>query len=189
MIKYSRYIFFTLLLVAFAACSLETENNWNTYEDWRNDNQAWIDAKAKLLDEDGKPYYTKIQSAWDNSEDTYVLMRYLNDTTLTENNLKPLYTSTVDVKYIGRNYEDEAFDSSYLNTQPADSLMRIAVSSVVQGWMIALQNMHVGDSCEVIIPYQQAYGANGMGDILPYSALKFNMRLVDIPGYVVEVEY
>ncbi|MFI3239318.1 MAG: FKBP-type peptidyl-prolyl cis-trans isomerase [Bacteroidales bacterium] len=186
--KYSKYIFFTFILIALAACSLETDNNWSTYEEWREANDEWMAEKAELLDEDGKLYYTRVQAAWDDAESSYVLMKYFNDTTLTENNLKPLYTSTVDVKYIGRTYEDEAVDSSYLLTEPADSVLRTTVSGVVGGWMIALQNMHIGDSCEVLIPYQQAYGSDGIGDILPYSALQFHMKLVDIPGYVIEVE-
>jgi FKBP-type peptidyl-prolyl cis-trans isomerase FklB len=43
--------------------------------------------------------------------------------------------------------------------------------------------MHVGDSVEVVIPYQLGYGTTITGSIPPYSMLKFNMRLVDIPYY------
>lgn len=185
--KYTKYVFFTLLLTVIAACSLETDSNWNTYEDWRNENETWIAEMEELRDENGDLYYTKVQAAWDNGENAYVLMRFFNDTTLTVDNLKPLYTSTVDVKYIGRDYEDTALDSSYLLTEPADSILRTTVSGVIGGWMIALQNMHIGDTCEVIIPYQQAYSSEGIGDILPYSTLIFNMKLVDIPGYIIEV--
>ncbi len=185
--KHLKYLSFLLFLLPLVAC-LDTDSNWSEYEDWRNENETWIAEQAELLDENGELYYTKVQAAWDNGENAYILMRFFNDTTLTQNNLKPLYTSTVDVKYIGRNYEDEAIDSSYLSTEPADSVLRTTVSGVIEGWMIALQNMHVNDTCEIIIPYQEAYGSEGVGDILPYTALKFNMRLVDIPGYVIEVE-
>ncbi|MDE6074493.1 MAG: FKBP-type peptidyl-prolyl cis-trans isomerase, partial [Muribaculaceae bacterium] len=50
---------------------------------------------------------------------------------------------------------------------------------------IALEKMHVGDSVEVIIPYQAGYGASSSGSILPYSTLRFGIKLVNIPYYEV----
>jgi FKBP-type peptidyl-prolyl cis-trans isomerase FklB len=110
-------------------------------------------------------------------------MHWFNDRSKTAGNLQPYYTSTVDVKYIGRLYNDEAFDSSYLLTETyGDSIYRTKVTAVISGWTIALQEMHVGDSVEVIIPYQSAYGLSGSGTaVLPFSNLKFNIKLVDIP--------
>ena len=105
---------------------------------------------------------------------------------LTKDNLKPLLTSTVDVKYIGRLYNDVAFDSSFLRTTPADSVFRTKLTGVIEGWQIALMNMHIGDSCEIVIPSDQAYGSSGSGSIYPYSALKFHVKLVGIPGYYVK---
>ena len=107
-------------------------------------------------------------------------MHYFNDRSLTEGNLTPLSTSTVSVKYIGRLYNNEPFDSSYLAT---DSLFTTKVGDVISGWGIALQHMRVGDSVRVVIPYQQAYGATQSGSILPYSNLQFDIKLVDIPLY------
>jgi FKBP-type peptidyl-prolyl cis-trans isomerase len=46
-----------------------------------------------------------------------------------------------------------------------------------------MENMRCGDSVEVIIPYGLAYGSTGSTSIYPYSNLKFNIRLVDIPLY------
>ena len=44
--------------------------------------------------------------------------------------------------------------------------------------------MHVGDSCTVIIPYQQAYGSTKRSDVLiPYSSLMFDVKLVNIYKY------
>ena len=54
---------------------------------------------------------------------------------------------------------------------------------MIAGWKLAVQNMHVGDSVEVLIPYAQAYGTKSNGVIKPYTALRFNLRLVDIPYY------
>lgn len=76
-----------------------------------------------------------------------------------------------------------AFDSSYLAT---DSASVFQLSGVIDGWQIALNDMRVGDSAEIVIPYMQAYGVSGNNSILPYSALKFNVRLLDIVDYEIQ---
>lgn len=161
--------------------SCEENETWNKYEDWRNANQKWLTEQMERKNEDGTPYYTKVVPSWDSQ--AYVLMKFFNDTMLTKDNLKPLYTSTIDVKYKGQLYNDEPFDSSYLRTYPADSIYRTKLTNVISGWAIAIMNMHIGDSCEVIIPYQQAYQEIGSGIIDPYSVLKFGIKLTGIPGY------
>ena len=103
---------------------------------------------------------------------------------LTRNNLKPLITSTVDVKYHLSTYDGNPVDSSYYMTSPADSIYRSVLNQNVEGWMIALTRMHVGDSCTVIIPYQQGYGSTKKSDnLLPFSNLIFDVKLVDIYKY------
>ena len=57
---------------------------------------------------------------------------------------------------------------------------------MIQGWVVALQDMRVGDSCEVVIPYSMAYGSQDLGTIKPYSMLKFGIKLVDIPFYEIK---
>ncbi len=174
-------LLFALLMISLTAC-LSDENTWTKNEGWRKANNAWLDEQANKKNPDGTPYYTRIVAPWDYQ--AYILIRYINDTTLTENNLKPIYNSTVDVKYIGRIYTDEAFDSSYLSTSPADSVSRFGVNNVIGGWTLALTKMHIGDSCEIVIPYAQAYGNTSQGSLIkPYSNLRFNVRLVDIPAY------
>ena len=59
------------------------------------------------------------------------------------------------------------------------------MSGVIDGWQIALMNMHVGDTVQIVVPYQSGYGSTSTGKIQPYSALRFNVRLVDIPAYEV----
>lgn len=172
-----------------AACSDDDNGNtWEKYADWRELNVNWVDEMAAMSRPDGKALYTKVVPEWNTN--AYVLMRWYNDTTLTSKNLRPLYTSTVDVKYYGQLYNKEPFDSSYLRVSPADSIFRTRASDVIKGWTIALERMHVGDSVEVIVPWQQGYGSASQGAlILPYSALKFQIKLVDIPGeYIRPVE-
>ena len=146
------------------------------YEDWREDNDAWFQKQMT------SGQYTVLTAAWDPSAKT--LIRWHNDTMLTKGNLKPLITSTVDVKYHVSLYNGTPIDSSYYLTSPADSIYRSQLNQNVEGWMIALTHMHVGDSCTVIIPYQQGYGSNKKSDVLiPYSTLVFNLKLVDIYKY------
>lgn len=176
------------LIAIVSSCKLDPEEDaWEYYEDWRNENLTWLQQQAARTNSDGSPYYKTVVPDWDAG--AYVLIHYFNDRNATADNLSPLYTSTVDVKYKGQLYNDEAFDSSFTQTAYGDSIYRTKLSDVVSGWAIALMDMHVGDSCEVLIPYQQGYGSTGSGSIMtgltipPYSALKFHIKLVDIPGY------
>lgn len=168
-------------IMGVMAISCSDDDNWKDYTDWRNTNNDWLSRMADSIDTDGSRYYTKIVPDWDPA--AYVLIHYFNDRKLTEGNLSPLMTSTVDMIYIGHLYNDSIFDSSYSNTQYGDSIFRTQACNVIEGWQIALNDMRVGDTCEVIIPYPQAYGSSGSGSILPYSTLRFNMKLVRIPGY------
>lgn len=170
------------LSVATTSCNDKNENTWDTYEKWRKANVAYYDS-LKYQIEDGRNVYSTLVPAWNTSAE--VLIRYLNDRKLTEGNLSPLLTSTVDVKYIGRLYNKVPFDSSYNLTANGDSIYRTKVNSLIQGWTIALQDMRVGDSVEIVIPYTQGYGGAQTGGIPPYSTLVFNLKLVDIPYYEV----
>ncbi len=149
---------------------------YDEYKDWRQDNEEWF---AK---QEASGLYTKLVAPWDPSATT--LIRWHNDTMLTRNNLKPLITSTVDVKYQLKLYNDTIVDSSYEIIAPADSIYRTVLNDNVEGWMIALTRMHVGDSCTIIVPYPQGYGSSKMSDVLlPYSTLIFDVKLVDIYKY------
>jgi len=171
--------FFYIIMMAASLTVLQSclgDTKWDEYKDWRNANDEWY---AQQL---ASGQYTQVVASWDNS--AQVLMRWHNDTMATRDNLKPLISSTVDVKYRGRLYDNTVFDSSYTRTTPADSIFRVRLNSgVIEGWMIALTHMHVGDSCSVIVPYQQGYGSSSTGTIDPYSVLLFDIKLVDIYGY------
>lgn len=170
--------FYTVILAAVAFTMLNSclgKNIYDEYKDWRQKNEAWYERQA------ASGQYTTITASWDPS--AQVLMRWHNDTMLTRNNLKPLITSTVDTKYRLSMYDGTAADSSYNNVSPADSIYRSLVSANVEGWMIALTHMHVGDSCTVIIPYPQGYGSSRTGELLPFSMLVFDVKLVDIYKY------
>ncbi len=175
-----KFPFFALIFamcVAVVSCKDE-EETWEKYKDWREINNAWL-KEQETLTVDGKLFYEKLTPSYDKGN--FILVHWFNDREKTKNNLSPYYTSIVDVKYIGRLYNDVPFDSSYNNTTYGDSIFRTKVSSVIAGWTAVLQEMHVGDSVEIVVPYQSAYGASSSGIIDPYSNLKFNIKLVDIP--------
>ncbi|MGL5566497.1 MAG: FKBP-type peptidyl-prolyl cis-trans isomerase, partial [Plesiomonas sp.] len=60
--------------------------------------------------------------------------------------------------------------------QPAE----FPVTGVIAGWVEALQLMPVGSKWKLYIPHDLAYGARGAGSIPPYSALVFEVELLDI---------
>lgn len=170
------------LLAGFAACkSDDDETTWDKYADWRELNDNWLTDMQNRRNPDGTAYYTKLVPTW--NPGIYVLIHYFNDRAETAGNLSPLYTSTVDVRYIGRDCQGVGFDSStYVNTY-GDGIQRFACNSVIQGWSVALQDMHVGDSVELIVPYQAGYGSSTGMAVKPYSNLQFFLRLADIYKY------
>ncbi len=177
-------------IIAVAAISCKTGDdvdNWSKYREWRELNNAWLADTINYIDpKTGELYFTKIVPSWDAGAAVY--MHWFNDRSLTADALSPLRTSTVDVKYRGTDFLRQPFDSSYLSTSPADSVLRFKVQNLVEGWNIALNQMHVGDSVEVIIPYTFGYGniaqKNSKGEVAikPYSHLVFNMKLVGVPS-------
>lgn len=170
----------TAVTLAFTACN--EDNPWKKYADWREANTEYYDGLRFELDEKGNNVYTTLSPSWNPGAN--ILIKYLNDRTLTEGNLSPMITSTVYVKYIGRLYNGVAFDSSYTATASyGDSLFAARPSSLIEGWQIALLDMRVGDSARVVIPYNLGYGVSGSTVIPPYSTLVFDMKLADIADY------
>ncbi len=178
--KLSNILLAAIASLLLTSCFEDTE--WEKYEDWRNEQDEWLKSELAKRDESGASYYEAYTASFD--KNAVIYMHFHNDREATKGNLMPLYTSTVDVKYHGRLYNDVAFDSSYLSTSPADSVTRFQTSGVITGWVVALLNMHVGDSATVIIPWNVGYGESGSGSaILPYSHLVFDMKLTDIYKY------
>ena len=178
-------LFVLLMAVAIVlpACSDDDDNDYATiYKDWNEQNAAWLAQKKELKNPDGTPYYQVIVPSWYPSG--YVLIHYFNDRSETEGNLSPLYTSVVDVIYHGYDYEDVPFDSSMTqNAYGRPGVERFRCNGTIYGWTAALEEMRVGDTAEVIIPYEMAYGVTGTTGIKPYSNLRFNLRLYDIYRY------
>ena len=87
-------------------------------------------------------------------------------------------TDTVTVHYHGTLIDGTVFDSSTERGTPAS----FGVNQVIPGWTEALQLMSVGAKFRLYIPQELAYGANPHpgGPIKPYSALIFDVELIEI---------
>lgn len=86
---------------------------------------------------------------------------------------KPESTDRVKVMYKGTLIDGTEFDSS---KEP----ITFGVTQVIKGWTEALQLMPVGSKWELYIPQELAYGKQNTGTIKPFSALIFEVELIDI---------
>lgn len=84
--------------------------------------------------------------------------------------------SSVEVHYEGTLIDGTVFDSSYERGEPVS----FRVGQVIEGWQEALQLMSVGDTWEIVIPAELAYGAQGQGPIGPHETLIFKVELLGV---------
>ena len=89
---------------------------------------------------------------------------------------KPRPTDNVKVHYRGTLIDGKEFDSSYKRGEPAS----FGLNGVIKGWTEGLQYMPVGSKYQFFIPYYLAYGEQSQNGIPPYSALIFDVELLDI---------
>lgn len=165
-------------LAILAACTSSEQSTWEKYTDWRNANNAWLAELQSKTNPDGTPYYEKVVPDW--NPGGFVLIHYYNDRKETEGKLSPIYTSTIDVRYHLSLYDGTPVDSSSTMTTNGPGVYRCRLNSMIQGWGIALPHMRCGDTAEIICPYGVAYGAASQSAVLPYSNLRFGVRLIDI---------
>lgn len=88
----------------------------------------------------------------------------------------PKANDSVEVHYEGTLIDGTVFDSSYERGEP----VTFKVGQVIEGWQEALQLMSEGDTWEVVIPSELAYGEHGQGPIGPNQALVFKVELLGI---------
>lgn len=88
----------------------------------------------------------------------------------------PTADSKVKVNYKGTLIDGTEFDSSYKRNEPTT----FRANQVIKGWTEALTMMPVGSKWELYIPQELAYGERESGQIKPFSALIFEVELIDI---------
>jgi len=91
---------------------------------------------------------------------------------------KPTVADRITVHYEGRLIDGTVFDSSYARGSPAT----FPLGRLVPGWQLAIPNMGVGDTIEIAIPADLAYGPVGRGPIPPNATLVFRVELIAIGG-------
>ena len=88
---------------------------------------------------------------------------------------QPGRSSVVTVHYTGRTINGKTFDSSRGGVAPAFRLR-----DLIPGWIISLQQMHVGDKWEIYLPAEQAYGKLRQPGIPGGSTLIFEIELIAV---------
>lgn len=122
-------------------------------------NREWLSAKAKepgVMSLDKGIYYKVIKKG--NPKGTM-----------------PNRGSVVTAHYVGKTINGKTFDSSRGGVAPAFRLREL-----IPGWVIALQQMHVGDKWELYIPAEQAYGSRSIPGIPGGSTLVFEIELLGV---------
>lgn len=90
--------------------------------------------------------------------------------------VSPRPDNVVSVHYRGTLIDGREFDNSYERKCPE----AFRLNQVIEGWQIALQQMHVGDKWVVYIPYTSGYGNRASGPIPAFSTLIFEVELLGI---------
>ncbi|MDO5036432.1 MAG: FKBP-type peptidyl-prolyl cis-trans isomerase [Porphyromonas sp.] len=148
----------SLSLLMLASCDMSRPVEQSEYQ---KENEAYIAEIAKnssytsiyFLNEDQPIYYKVIQSAPASDNPEY-----------------PFQNSTVEMTLSGRLISGQIFQK--------EETMELAVSDLVKGMQIALQKMNVGDSWEVVLPWQYGYGRYSYRGLIPgFSTLIFDVKL------------
>lgn len=122
-------------------------------------NKEWIEAKAK--EEGVKPLGKGIYYK--------VLSEGCND------GLHPSPRSIVTAHYTGRTINGKQFDSSR-----GGAPLAVRLCDLIEGWIIAMQQMCIGDKWEVYIPSEMGYGKFSQPGIPGGSTLIFEIELLGI---------
>ena len=135
-------------------------------------NKEWLEAKAK---EEGvkalpKGIYYKVMSEGRSSS-----ARLLPEERKNQDSAKPTVRSIISAHYTGRTIDGKQFDSSRGGVPLACRLC-----DLIEGWIIAIQQMHIGDKWEIYIPAEMGYGKFSQPGIPGGSTLIFEIELLGI---------
>ena len=88
---------------------------------------------------------------------------------------KPTARSIITAHYTGKTINGNQFDSSRGGVPLACRLC-----DLIEGWIIAMQQMHIGDKWEIYIPAEMGYGKFSQPGIPGGSTLIFEIELLGI---------
>lgn len=76
------------------------------------------------------------------------------------------------------------YKASYINGNSFDSsrgeAVKARVNTLLPGLSTALTSLPVGTKCKLYLPWQQAYGSQGSDRVPPYSAIVYDLEIVNI---------
>jgi FKBP-type peptidyl-prolyl cis-trans isomerase len=87
----------------------------------------------------------------------------------------PSVRSIITAHYTGRTIDGKVFDSSL-----GDVPLACRLCDLIEGWIIAMQQMHIGDKWEIYIPAEMGYGKFSQPGIPGGSTLIFEIELIGI---------
>ncbi len=87
----------------------------------------------------------------------------------------PSIQNVITAHYTGKTIDGKVFDSSI-----GGAPLAIRLSELIDGWIIALQKMVVGDKWEIYIPAEMGYGKASQPGIPANSTLIFEIELLGI---------
>ena len=88
---------------------------------------------------------------------------------------QPTVRSIITAHYTGKTIDGKQFDSSRGGVPLACRLC-----DLIEGWIIAVQQMHIGDKWELYIPAEMGYGKSSQPGIPGGSTLIFEIELLGI---------
>lgn len=127
--------------------------------DYAKANQEWLAAKASEKDVMALPHgiYYKILSKGN------------------DDGRHPTPRNIITAHYTGKTINGKKFDSSR-----GGAPLAIRLCDLIEGWIVAIQHMCIGDKWEVYIPYNMGYGKFSQPGIPAYSTLIFEIELLGI---------
>ncbi len=128
-------------------------------QDYIKINREWLESKAKepgVMPIDKGIYYKVIRKGKNDGR-------------------HPNRNSVIMAHYTGRTINGKKFDSS-LGGAP----LAVRLRELIQGWVIAMQQMCIGDKWEIYIPAEMGYGKQSIPGIPGGSTLIFEIELLGI---------
>ncbi len=102
----------------------------------------------------------------------------IDDITLGTGSKEVKKGNTVVVNYIGTLEDGTEFDNSYKKGEAFT--FKAGAGKVIEGWDQGIIGMKEGGKRVLVIPYEQAYGKKGYGNIPPKANLVFLIELLEI---------
>lgn len=168
-----KYVYLIACIVcAILVSSCAKEDSIVIDEVWKAKNEAKID-EIKT-----DPAFKKIEAGSKNGS--------IYAKTITEGTgERVLMTDRVEVKYKGMLIDGTVFDQTDgIDTPELDDdktavfdIMKNGNYALVEGWVVALEHMKVGDRWEIWIPWNLGYGIVGSGTIPGCSSLHFILEV------------